>query len=107
MSWSASDGDVSYYPKSDESEEFRFFMDKYYDAFGRSLFYVDSRQANVAIFRTVGCSERSIELKINQKYSEDTLQEIVRQYKKFVATLYKKFCRPVSIKCTMVEEVVV
>jgi len=104
--WS-NNGPLRYYEKPD-SGELREFLRNYYDNYGSTFFNIINDKVNVGILRTVGCSDKKgIKLKIKEKYTEESLESAVKQLKKFVADLYKKFCKPINFTCTLTKKEVI
>lgn len=84
-----------YYLK-DYSNNFAEFTENRTDAFGGEYISA-SGEINLGLLRTVGISDGRV-FKIENQYSEETLEDSVRDLKQAVKEIYKTFIGPIAIR---------
>jgi len=86
----------------DEVTELEVYVSKSgcYSNYG-SNFFKDDGTPNLAVLRTVGIGERTMQFKLRRPYSEETLVKAQRLMKRFIIKLFHEFIKPVTIKAEL------
>ena len=94
--------DSSSYSYQHGESELMDYLNKHYNQYGYSLMkYNDGvLLPNISILRTVGIS-KGITIKVDNRYSEESIRGFVIELHKFIANFYKSFIKPVNLKATL------
>lgn len=88
------------------SEELQNYLSNHYNDYGGKV--IKNGQFNVALLRTIGISSgQEFEILSDEIYTDVNMRNAIESLRAIVTDIYKRFIKPVQVKCVITYEDIV